>query len=66
MVLVFGDIDAALRRFKKACIAAGVFTEMKRHDYYVPPSRRRRDKSAKARQKARKAAKRRLEEGETR
>jgi ribosomal protein S21 len=55
----FSDIDHALRQLKKRTQAAGLWQDMKRHEEYLPPSVRRRNKSAKARAKVRKNLKRR-------
>jgi small subunit ribosomal protein S21 len=41
-------IDRAIRRFKKLCIKESLFKETKRRQYYIKPSQRRRQKSAKA------------------
>lgn len=41
-VRVEGSIDKALRQFKKKCIDAGVFKEIKRSSYYEKPSEERR------------------------
>ena len=44
-VKVEGSIEKALRQFKKRCISAGLFIDLKRRAYYEKPSeeRRRRD-----------------------
>jgi len=55
----FTDIDHALRQFKKKTASSGLWHELKRHEEYLPPSVRKRNKSAKARQKIRKAQKKR-------
>ena len=52
-------IDAALRRFKKACDKGLVFGEMRRHEHHVSRGERRRLKSKVARKRERtRAAKR--------
>jgi small subunit ribosomal protein S21 len=45
----FESIDSTLRRFKKAVQKAGILTDARRHQYFVPKSERRRIKSIKAR-----------------
>ena len=55
-------IDAALRRFKKACEKAGVGAELRRHEHHVSRGERRRRKHA----VAVKRAKRRLARTEAR
>jgi len=55
----FTTIDHALRQLKKRTQAEGLWQDMKRHEEYLPPSVRKRNKSAKARQKIRKALKKR-------
>lgn len=51
------NIEAALRIFKKKSVA-GLTKEIRRHDYYTKPGDAKRLKSAIARKKLRKAAKR--------
>lgn len=41
-IRVEGSIDKALRQFKKKCIDAGVFKDIKRSAYYEKPSEQRR------------------------
>ena len=55
----FTDVDAALRQLKKKTQHSGLWQDMKRHEEYLPPSVRKRDKSAKARAKVRKNQKKR-------
>jgi small subunit ribosomal protein S21 len=45
------SIDSALSRFKREVARAGIISEMKKRDYYVPPSEKRRIKSAEARKR---------------
>jgi ribosomal protein S21 len=52
-----GDVEAALRRFTKTVREAGVFSEIKRREAYLP-SARRRVKSQKAQQRRVRAARR--------
>jgi len=55
----FTDIDSALRVLRKKVDRTGLWHDMKRHDEYLPPSIRKRNKSARARAKIRKAMKKR-------
>jgi small subunit ribosomal protein S21 len=41
-------LDAALRRFKRACEKAGVLTELRRREYYEKPTQERKRKKAAA------------------
>ena len=41
-------IDPALKRFKKECVKAGIFKEIRSRKHYEKPSERRRRKLAKA------------------
>ncbi len=43
------SFDKALRAFKRKCIKEGLLADMRRGEYYVKPSIRKRLKSAKAR-----------------
>jgi small subunit ribosomal protein S21 len=54
-----GDVVGALSRFKTQAIRTGLFKELKRHDFYVKPSMRRRRKSKLARARLAKTARRR-------
>ncbi|MBX7057234.1 MAG: 30S ribosomal protein S21 [Leptospirales bacterium] len=38
------SIDAALKRFKRECVNAGIQSEIKRREYYEKPSDRRKRK----------------------
>ena len=42
------SIDAALRRFKRACEKAGVLTELRRREFYEKPTQERKRKKAAA------------------
>ncbi len=44
-------IDSVLRRFKKATQKSGILVDLRRSEYFVQPSRRRREKSVKARRR---------------
>jgi small subunit ribosomal protein S21 len=52
-------IDSALLCLKKEMLKGGVFKELRRRDYYLKPSQRKRIKSQVARAKVRKYAKKR-------
>jgi small subunit ribosomal protein S21 len=57
------SLDAALGRFKKKCLAAQIFQELKKRAAYLPPGVRRRAKSQRAAARRARAARRRLENG---
>lgn len=40
------ELDAALREFKKRVKKEGILSELKKHEHYVSPSKKRRLKSA--------------------
>lgn len=42
------NIDAALRRFKRACEKAGTQAELRRREYYEKPTEKRKRKGAAA------------------
>lgn len=42
------NIDAALRRFKRACEKAGILSELRRREYYEKPTEKRKRKGAAA------------------
>ncbi|MDX1779095.1 MAG: 30S ribosomal protein S21 [Thermodesulfobacteriota bacterium] len=44
--------EAALRRFKRKCVQAGIFTEVRKRRFYEKPSIRKRKKAASARRQA--------------
>ncbi|HBA61620.1 MAG TPA: 30S ribosomal protein S21 [Elusimicrobia bacterium] len=48
------SIEEALRRFKHDCERNGVLKEIKRREFYLPPSLKRKIKSQEARRKVRK------------
>ena len=48
--------EAALRRFKKQCEKAGVVSDLRKREYFEKPSVRLKKKSAAARKKAQKRA----------
>lgn len=43
--------DVALRRFRRACEKAGIFTEMRRREFYEKPTSVRKRKAAAARKR---------------
>lgn len=57
--VVDGNVEGALRRLKKLMMYSGTLTEMRRHEYHVKPSMRKRMKQEKARKRIRKAQQRR-------
>ena len=50
-------LDSALRRFKKEVIKAGILIDLRKHEYYVSPSQKRRLKSEAARKRVKKYGK---------
>jgi small subunit ribosomal protein S21 len=50
-------LDSMLRRFKKDVAKAGVLQDLKKHEYYIAPSEKRRLKSEQARKRAKKNSK---------
>jgi small subunit ribosomal protein S21 len=57
------SFEAALRRFKKQCERTGVFSEVKRREYYEKPSVKRKKKILAARKRALKKMRRTTERG---
>ena len=51
--------EKAYKRFKKLCEKEGIFTEIKRHEYYEKPSEKRKRKMMAARKRLIKALKKR-------
>lgn len=49
-------LDSMLRRFKKEVLKSEVLKDLRKHEYYVAPSEKRRIKSAEAQKRARKKA----------
>ena len=47
----YESIDTCLRRFKKAVNKANIIHDWRRHEYFTPPSQRRRMKRAQARKR---------------
>lgn len=48
------SLEDALRRFKKKVVNEGILTELKRREYYLSPSEKRKEKSKQAQKKLRK------------
>lgn len=48
------SLDSALRRFKKEVTKAGILQDLRKHEYYVAPSQKRRLKSEAARKRIKK------------
>ncbi|MBI4124804.1 MAG: 30S ribosomal protein S21 [Deltaproteobacteria bacterium] len=46
------SFEAALRRFKKLCEKSGIMTELRKREFFVKPSLRRKLKSEQARKRA--------------
>ena len=53
------SIEEALRRFKRECERNGILKEIKRREYYLSPSVKRKLKEQDARRKARRQRRRR-------
>ena len=53
------NIEEALRRFKRECERNGILKEIKRREYHLSPSMRRKLKMQEARRKMRRSRKRR-------
>ncbi|MBI4056447.1 MAG: 30S ribosomal protein S21 [Elusimicrobia bacterium] len=53
------SIEEALRRFKRECERNGVLREIKRREFYLPPSVRRKLKAQEARRRMRRMRRRR-------
>ena len=45
------SLDSALKRFKRSCAKAGVLSDLRKKEYYLSPSVKRRKKSEAARKK---------------
>ncbi|MBI4669494.1 MAG: 30S ribosomal protein S21 [Elusimicrobia bacterium] len=46
-------VEEAIRRFKRECEREGVLQEIRKREFYVPPSVRRKQKLAEARRRLR-------------
>ena len=49
-----GNIEDALKRFKRQCVRNGVLQEVRKREHYEKPSVKRKKKSEAARKKAKK------------
>ena len=49
-------VDSLLRRFKKDVLKSEVLKDLRKHEFYIPPSEKRRIKSAEAQKRAKKKA----------
>lgn len=45
------SFDSLLRRFKKETVKSGIIQDLRKHEYYVSPSQKRRLKSEQARKR---------------
>lgn len=45
-------LDSMLKRFKKEVVKGDILKDLRKHEFYVPPSERRRIKSAEAQKRA--------------
>lgn len=50
------SLDSMLRRFKKEVLKSEILKDLKKHEFYVAPSEKRRLKSAEAQRRAKKKA----------
>lgn len=59
MIIVRKDetLDSALRRFKKETIKSGTLIELRKREYYMSPSQKRRAKSKEAQKRIKKKTK---------
>lgn len=48
------DVESLIKRFKKKVMNEGIMTELKRREYYLSPSQKRKEKSKQAQKKLRK------------
>ena len=51
-------VDSMIKRFKKETMKSEVLKDLRKHEFYVAPSEKRRKKSAEAQKRARKNASR--------
>ena len=49
-------LDSMLKRFKKTVVKSEVLKDLRKHEFYVSPSEKRRIKSAEAQKRAKKKA----------
>lgn len=45
-------LDSMLKRFKKEVVKGDILKDLRKHEFYVPPSEKRRIKSAEAQKRA--------------
>lgn len=50
------SLDSMLRRFKKYVLKAEILKDLRKHEFYVSPSQKRKIKSAEAQRRAKKKA----------
>ena len=48
------DVESLIKRFKKKVVAEGILTELRKREYYLSPSEKRKEKSKQAQKKLRK------------
>ena len=48
------DVETLIKRFKKKVMSEGIMIELKRREYYLSPSQKRKEKSKQAQKKLRK------------
>jgi small subunit ribosomal protein S21 len=48
------DVESLIKRFKKKVINEGTLTELKKREYYLSPSQKRKEKSKQAQKRLRK------------
>lgn len=48
------DVESLIKRFKKKVVAEEIMTELKRREYYLSPSQKRKEKSKQAQKKLKK------------
>ncbi len=49
------NFDALMNRFKQECAREGIISEIKKHEYFYPPSIKKRKKAANAAKKRKKS-----------
>lgn len=48
------DVETLIKRFKKKVISEGILVELRKREYYLSPSQKRKEKSKQAQKKLRK------------
>ena len=51
------NLESAMRRFKKEVLKAGIMNDLRKHEFFVAPSLKRRLKSEAARKRAKRKGK---------